>query len=1124
MGLLAVPAYAQEKATITGTVTDPSGSVIPNVAITITNSATGQTRDVVSNGAGLYTASNLGIGNFMLKAAVSGFKTYTQNNIILNVNDTLRVDVHLEVGSEQQTVTVEANALQLQAETNEVSSLISGVQITQLATNSRNVVSLAALGLGVSGNLPDDNTPTSVGSNFNMSFNGARVAHNLWVLDGGEDSDRGGGGGMSIMPSIDSLAEFQTLSSNYSADYGISSGGTITMALKSGTRNFHGSLWEFNRNDIFDANAYFNKQTTPVTPVPKLRFNTFGGNVGGPLFIPGLYNRDRKKTFFFVNEEWRRIIQGSNPNLTNTIPASDFPTAGQPLTYISPNGGAIKVPTTNDPAKLAIYKSDGLTAGQPFPKNVIPANLLDPNAVLFMSTGGFPKPNSGLSQVALSANQPIFVREDIVRMDHNITDKWQLMGHFVHDGVNQTYATSLWNNDSYPTVGTTFTNPSYSAVIKLTGSITPSLLNEVSFNYDGNIINIQPTGVYKQPSGWSVSKYFSGDSLARLPEIDLGAPYSTNYNTGSWPWHNAAQDYNPKDDISWTKGKHAMKFGVGYMRYTKNQQLFGNTEGTYTFSSTSTGDSYASFLLGFADSYKELQQQDVRHYVNNTVSFYTIDNWHLTPRLTLNLGFRYDALPHAWERNNRLGNFVPSSYVAANAPLFNSDNSLNPNGPGFSTPAGVSQAFYMNGIQIAGVNGVPRGMVDNYYATAQPRIGFALDLLGNGKTILRGGFGTFYERVQGNDVYNVAPNPPFAYQPTASNVYFSNPHTSNQSGATATTPVFPSGLTTLPRTYPSPATAQFSLGIQHELAPSLIGVFQYVGSGGWHQSDDRDINTLPLSDLAHRQLVAANSFDSNRARQYPGFNSVVQQENASNVSYHSLQAGIRSENKHGLTAQLDYTYSHEIDIVSAEFKQVSNPFDLNYDRGSGLFDRRHILNANYVYNIPFMEHSSNRLTKTLVGGWQISGIMMAQAGLTAQDSGNNLLSYNQTDTLGLGGGTTNRPNWVGKVSYPKKQGAWFSTSSFAAPVAPWAGGTNQGFGTARKDAVVGPGRLNFNTSLFKSFPVTEGAKFEFRAESFNTFNHTQFNAVDMNFSDSKFGQTTNTQEPRVLQFAAKFLF
>ena len=1136
--LAALPALAQEKTTITGTVTDATGAIIPNAEIVIANAATGSTRTLVSNNDGIYTATDLGIGKFTLKVTVAGFKSFDLTNIQLNVNDVRKLDVHLTVGGTSDVVTVEANALQTQAETNEVSTLIQGEQIEKLAMNSRNVVSLATLGLGVSGNVPDNNIPTSIGSSFNISFNGARHDHNLWMLDGGEDADRGGGGGMSIMPSPEAIAEFKVLASNYSADYGISSGGTITMVTRQGTSRFHGSLWEYNRNDLFNSHNFFDTNTDgTVSKKPKLRENIFGGNIGGPLSIPHVYN-GKDKTFFFVNEEWRRIIQASTPSLANTIPAADFPTAGSSLQYVSPKGlsgtsasvtcpdgttgtNLICVPQTTDPARLALYAANGLVAGSPFPNSIIPAALIDQNAVALLSTGAFPHPDASAYQVSVSGVQPIYVREDIVRIDHKINDKFALMGHFVHDGVSQQSATSMWSSDTYASVGSLFVNPSYSAVVKLTQTITPAILNETAFNYDGNLITISPTGAYQQPSGYNVSKYFAtNDPVKRLPEIDLGAPYGTNYTVGNWPWHNAAQDYNLKDDLSWNLGRHFLKLGLGYMRYTKNQQLFGETQGNYSFNDSQTKDSLVSFLIGTPASYSELQKADVRHYVNNTYSIYASDDFKATPRLTLNLGFRFDALPHAYERNNRLGNFVPAAYAANQAPQFNSDGSLNSAGPGFSTPAGTSQPFYLNGVAFAGVNGTPSGVVKNYYGTAQPRVGFAYDLQGNGKTVLRGGFGMFFERVQGNDVYNIAPNPPFAYTPSASNVYFSNPSTSSVSGTTAATPVFPSSLVNLPVRYPAPGTAQFSLGVQREVTHSVVGVLQYVGSGGWHQEVDRNINTLPLNS-PQRQAVASNTANANLYRQYQGFAGIVQQEDTTNISYNSLQTGIRIQKKYGLSGEADYTWSHEIDIVSNEFDVTSNPFNLEYDRGSGQLDRRNIFNANFVYDLPIFNHSSG-LAHKLGGGWQFSGIVIAQ-------SGHPFAPTYGTDVLGLGGGTTNRADLAAnKVGYNfNKSGStktWFNPASFRAPIAPWAGGGNQGFGDAGKDSIVGPGRFNVNASLFKSFYIAENARFELRADSFNFFNHTQFNNIGNAFTGGDFGKLTSAQDARAFQFAGKFIF
>ena len=1136
--LAALPALGQNNSTITGTVTDPAGAVVPNAAITITNTETGRTREAISNNYGIYTATELGIGNFVLKAASGGFKTFEQRNITLNVNDVLRVDAHLTIGAQTETVTVEAAALHVQTETNEVSKLIDGQQIEKLAINSRNLVSLATLGLGVSGNVPDNNTPTSIGSNFNISFNGARHDHNLWMLDGGEDSDRGGGGGMSIMPSPDAIAEFKVMSSNYPADYGISSGGTITMVTKQGGTRFHGELWEYNRNDLFNAHNYFDRHVDgTVNKKPKLRENIFGGNIGGPLTIPHFYNTGRDRTFFFVNEEWRKIIQASAPALKQTIPTADFPTAGAALTYITPQSlsgatdhvtcpnGAIGdniicVPQTSDPARLALYAANGLTAGAPFPNNRIPAALIDQNAVRILGTGAFPKPDASAYQVSVSGVQPIMVREDIVRLDHKINDKWSLMGHFVHDSVSQASATSMWSSDTYATVGSLFVNPSYSAVIRLTGSITPNLLNEVAFNYDGNQISITPTGTYKLPSGYNASKYFpTNDSVGRIPEINLGAPYNVDYTVGNWPWKNAAQDYNPKDDLSWTKGRHFLKFGVGYMRYTKNQQTFGETQGNYGFNDNQTKDSYVSFLLGTPASYSELQAQDIRHYVNNTYSVYASDDWKAIPRLTLNLGVRYDALPHAFERNNRIGNFIPASYAASATPIFNADGSLNNAGPGFSTPAGATQPFYLNGVQLEGVNGAPSSVINNYFPTIQPRVGFAYDIAGDGRTVIRGGFGLFYERVQGNDIYNLAPNPPFAYTPSASNVYFSNPKTSNLSGATAATPVFPSSFTAIPLRNPAPATGQFSVGVQREAARSVVAVLQYVGSLGWHQEVNRAINTLPLNS-PFRQSVASSSVNANLYRQFPGFAGITTQENTSNISYHSLQTGVRMEKRYGLSGEADYTWSHEIDIVSNEFDRTSNPFNLNYDRGSGQLDRRHNFNANFVYDLPVFNHGAG-WSHRLLGGWQVSGIFVAQTGRP------NALSYD-SDTIGLGGDTTNRPNKITQTRYLfNKSGAsktWFDKSTFAAPVAPWAGGANQGFGNAGKDAVVGPGRFNVNSSLFKAFAITEASRFELRVDSFNLFNHTQFNAIGTSFNGGDFGKLTGTQDARAFQFAGKLMF
>jgi hypothetical protein len=1140
-------AVAQDNATITGLVTDSSGAVVPNGAITLTNPATGQTRETVSNSAGTYRFANVGVGTYTLNITAQGFQKFTKTGVVVNVAATVEADATLSVGSQTQTVTVEANALQVQTETSEVSTLINGDQVSQLATNGRNITSLAALGLGVSNNLPPFGGVNALTSANGISFNGSRTTHNIYMIDGGEQNDRGCGGCFMNLPSQDAIAQFQTLDSNYKPDYGIGSGGTILMVLKSGTARYHGELYEFNRNTAYNANDYFLNAANQ--PRSKFQLNIPGGNIGGPLWIPHIYNESKNRTFFFWNEEWRRLIQGSSPSITNAILAPNFPTAGASLAYTPVNEPATNtvcnpgvqapcVPKTSDPAKLAMYAADGLTPGQPFPGNVIPSNLIDQNAALEVNAGTFPQPNfNNGTQYISSIPQPTNVREDIVRVDHSITSKYQLMGHYLHDTLAQNYFPPLWGDSSYPTVGTAMSNPSYSAVIKLTQTYSPNLLNETAFLYSGNKITLTPVpgpqgGQFVQPTGWNATSFFppANNLMSRMPEVQLqGSPLNVTWSPSYYPWKNGYEGFNYRDDVSWTKGRHQFKFGAGWLHTYKNQQLQYNTNGVIAFNSSNfSGDSYINFMLGMATSYSQLEFLAGKHWVNNNYNGYANDDWHVTPRLVLNLGIRYDGLPHAFERYDKFSNFVIEDYdYSQGYPLNASDGTLNPAFLSTFSSTGTEQ-FYLNGIQEAGVNGFPRGNVRDHYYTFQPRVGFSWDLSGNGKTVLRGGYGLFYERVQGNDVYNAALNPPFAYIPSATNVYFSNPNTSALTGAT-TLNHFPSGLTNIKYDYAPPGTANYSLGLQRQLAPSIVAVVQYVGSSGWSQNDDRAINTLPLIDTDStaispydkRQLVATGKANSNLYRIFPGFAGITQEENETNFNYNSLQAGFRVENRHGLTTQVAYTWSHLMSVVANDLNALSNPFDAHYDWGSDTgFDRRNVLNVSYVYALPWYRNSTNAFARLTLGGWTVSGVTFFEAGIPTR------VGYSGSDVLGLGGGTSNRPDLVGKVSYPKTISAWFSTSSFADPVAPWLGGPNQGFGNAPKDAMVGPGIQNWNISVFKSFPFKseQGPRIDLRFESFNTFNHFNPQGIDINNHDSNFGAITSDYGPRTLQLGGKFVF
>ena len=1146
--------FAQQ-ATIVGTVTDPSGAVIANVNVTVTNAATGASRVFPTNDAGQYVAPDIQIGRYNVKAEATGFKLAERKDIILTVGERLRVDFQMVLGAAQETVTVEAAAVRVQTDTGEQSNLITDQQVSQIAINGRNVSQLAALTPGASSQITGY-VDTPVGGDFSVEFNGQRENHNIWLLDGGEDDDRGGAGGMSIAPSTDAIAEFRALTSNYSADYGLSSAGTMTMVLKSGGSTLHASAWEFDRNDAFDARGFFFPAPNKIT---ELRYNIFGFNVGGPVTFGHLYNPDKKRTFFFYNMEWRRLVQGGATNQTVPDPATyggAFPAALAATQLHTPCTNQVSAATatayanagqtlsTADPVSGACNDSGTNKAVlQPFTGNKIPTTLLDANAQLLLKAGVFPAPTTnvanGLGTFLGGANAPTNVKEEIVRIDHNFTSKFSVFGHFVAEQITQNFATSQWSGDNLPTVGDTFGNPSYSSVIHTTYTISPTLVNEVAFNYNGNRINIVPyaatgLGNLGLPSGWTGTRLFSGpNNLNRIPNLDLSGV--ANFEISSWPWHNKADDYQIRDDVSWTKGAHQFKMGGSWAIYKKVQDLFGQTQGGFSFNGQYSGNSFADLLLGLPNSYQELAVQDHGYWNNVSTALWFQDNWRLNRKLTLNLGLRWDGVPHTYEANNRMGNFYPSLYNAANAAKFDSANNIcsgaaDPGctaaSPGLGTSpnsilAGVP--LYLNGVGIPGQNGIPKGLVNNHWAAFGPRLGFAYDLTGSGKTVVRGGFGIMYERIQGNDVYNAGPNLPFSLQVNQNGVEFDNPNISIASGTAAARPIKPASITGLAiDNYNLPASYQYSVGVQHALSPRTVLSVSYVGNQGRHQNDYRQTNLPPEANLG--ALLAANAPYQTSGVTFAGFNNINLSENEANTHYNALQVDLNAQLMHDLQLRAFYTLSRAVDPTTAgsgggDLGGVSNPYaGWVYDNGLSGYNRTHVGVVDFIYDIPVFRHNDSRFVKSTLGGWEISGIITAESGLPLNTS----LTGNQGGNF-VGG--SNRPDLTGTLSYTRQVLAgnqkiqYFDPTAFSSPaLGAW--------GTFPHNGLTGPGRDNWNLSLFKSFTLSEtrGSRLELRLETFNTWNHTQFNGVQTAKGDSRFGQFTSAFDPRILQLGGKIYF
>lgn len=1148
--------FAQE-ATIVGTVTDPSGAAVPKASITVTNTDTGVATHFTTNDTGEYVAPALVIGHYNVRAEVANFKTGEQKGIKLDVNDRTRIDFKLEVGSAQENVTVEANAVAVQTDSGEVSNLITGQQISQLATHSRSLYELFALAPGAS-SIQGNTSFTPVSGDSNVSINGQRAGHNLQLIDGGENLDRGGSSG-SVMPSIDSLAEFRNMTSNYSAEYGLSSAATITTVIKSGTKQFHASGWEFFRNDALNARNYFNRAPAAVA---ELRYNIRGFNLGGQ--VPAWKSHP---TFFFFNMEWRGEIDGGLLNQLEPL-ASEYPDAGGagtgavlPATFNGKTSVATDpmysvIPAAVQFANCGGVAPAGVVQGQPFPGNTIPDCMISGNATALLKAGGkyggiFPAPTSGAFFQG-GNNSPTNLKEEIARVDHQFSDKFSVFGHWISEQVSQTYGTTQWSGDNSPSIGDVFGNPSYSVVVHTTYTIRPNLLNEASFNYNGNRIHIIPDGLISAPNGFMFNRLFTGPNVeSRIPSINLSGVTNSQYTANWTPWNNKADDYQLRDDLSWTKGAHQLKFGFSWALYKKTQDAFANTEGNFTFNGQFTGYDYADFLLGYAQQYNEDAIKITGQWNNISPAVYVQDNWRVNNRLTLNLGLRWDGIPHTYEANQQSSDFYPNLYNQANKAVFDTAGNIcsGPTDPGCAAaspglgtspnPILAGIQFYENGIGIGGKNGIPKGLANNSWNNWGPRLGFAYDLSGRGKTVIRGGFGTMYERIQGNDMYNGATNPPGNTQPTLFGVSLSNPGLKLSNGTVITAanlPILPVGVTGIAsNNYKPPVSYQYSGGVQQAIGANAVLSVSYVGNQGRHEDDYRAINLPAESALPGLLAPGAISINNAPSLAYPGFGGIKMAENEANSHYNSLQTSLVGTFQKDLHLQVGYTLAKSVDATTSngsggDLNNVTNPYaGWSYDVGPSVFDRKNVFFTSIVYDLPLFRNNASHLVRSTLGGWEMSGVVTEESGAPL-----NLGESSNTPTGGVKftppssiiGNSGDRPNLSGSISYPHTTAQWF-TGNFSNPTC--ATGPDC-YGNLPFDAIRGPGRNNFDVSLLKNFAFTERFHMEFRAESFNTFNHTQFKGdinnggIGTTFGSGNFGQVTSAYPGRELQLAVKLIY
>ncbi len=1147
--------HAQDSASVTGTVRDSSGASVANAQVTVSAADRGINRETTSNSDGEYSVAALPPGSYNITVTAQGFKKFLAKGVILQVAQKARVDVPLQVGAASTEVTViGADVAQVETQSSDLAGTVTGKEITQLQLNGRNFTQLVTLVPGVSNQTGQDEGAVGIAGNVSYSINGGRVEYNNWELDGGDNMDNGSNNTLNVYPSLEAIAEFKVLTSNYGAQYGRNGSGTIEVETKSGTNAFHGNAYEFVRNDAFNARNYFQPDVTPY------KKNDFGYTIGGPIW--------KNHTYFFWSQEWRRdrvpaTFNAQVPSLAER--AGDFSAdceAGVGCPNVGVDGDITGVQAFQDSQAVA----QALLATIPEP-----TQQTDDGRWLFVG----------------NAPEPVNWREELFRVDHNLNEKNRLSFRYIHDSWVQDRSTPLWTNaGSFPTIGTNFKGPGVSLVARMSSTFSPTLLNEFVFSYTTDHIDLTNTGAWRRPDGLPIGDLFGGNGDGILPGYNLVTDlYGGGFGQDAGYIPNGPYNSNPtytyRDNVSKIIGKHNLQFGAYFVAGQKNElggELgAGSIPGYLTFDDTSgvtSGNAFADLLLGYIGSFGQ-QDRRIKYYNRyKIVEPYFQDDFHVTNHLTLNLGLRISLFGTYRERYHQAFNFDPSKYQAG-ATTLNDDGSVN----------GLFINGLPNGIVQCGVTaGVPDSCIKGHLFNPAPRIGFAWDPRGDGKTAIRGGYGVFFEHANGNEANSesLENSPPLATTVQQNNIIGEDGGSGYLSiGGGELAPQFPLSVVSIPTKAIWPYIQQWHLDVQHEILKNTVATVSYVGSKGTHLNRQTNLNQLhPVTDNPYNQGEAiSDTIDDNTGlsvdcgesfdefgvptagttpsgnpitgqaainlgvaacgtnpdffRQYTGYGDITRLEFASSSIYHAFQTSVR-HTIGGLQLNFSYTYSHSIDDSSDRFDSAfTDSYNPSLNRASSSFDQRHVLNLSYVWDIPFFQQPG--LANKVLGGWQLSGITTFSTGTPY-----GVVFAGDNAGVANGVGSTSRPDLIGDP-YAIQQSPLEGNSPLFANPGAFAPPRGLTFGDSGRNSLTNPHRTNFDFSLFKHFKLGERFGFEFRAEAYNIFNHTQWlpvsgdagsgasnNAAGNNtFSNdptSGFLRTAGAHNPRILQLGAKFSF
>jgi len=1135
---------------IAGVVKDASGALIPNAKVTITSQEQGVSRTLITGADGSFFADPLQAATFTIAVEAPGFKKYIKKDVKLFANDHLFLgDLNMEIGGTAETVTVEASAVQLQTEDAMRSGVLTGSQTVNLALNGRNYLGLMATVPGIEASTFNGEIagPGGIG---NIYANGQRGDQNNVELDGIGNMDTGSNGTQHTSMNVDAVAEFRVITNSESAEFGRSVGAAINIVTKSGTQDFHGTGYWFHRNDDLNADSWTNN--AQGIGRPKYRYNYQGYNVGGPVYIPGHFNKDKQKLFFFFGQEWQRqLVPNGQHNVTVPTPAErtgDFS-------------------ATHDGSGVPVIITDPST-GQPFPGNKIPAARLDPNGVKILSF--YPQPNvSGhpdynyTSQV--SSGYPR--RQEVYRGDWNINDKWRFFARVVKDTDLQIMPYGQWNASYNIPWGTlAFGQPGYSTVANVTTIINPTLTNELVFGFSHNYLSEVPTSNVFSSTGLGLTiplPFPKASPMDLIPNFHYNVPNSPTDDFAGTPFINYNNTMEWHDNLSKVLGAHRLKAGIYWQRSAKDQTATVPANATIDFSrnASNPGDTnwaFSNALLGNFNTFQQANHVLNGQYRYNNVEWYGLDSWKVTPKLTVEFGMRFYIVQPQYDQVLQTSSFNPGLFTSSGtAALYQKTASglaLNPL-TGQTAPAAfisalvagtgqLTNGLYTNGIAQAGKN-YPQGLIDSRGVQYAPRLGFAYNIFP--KTVIRGGGGVFYDRFEGNPVFDQLGNPPGTSQPT---IYYGNIETA------ASTPgvFFPASLHGFDKQGQIPTVYNFNLGIQQELPFKLLLDMAYVGSVSNHNIYTMNINGLPFGSAwlpQNQDPSKTPKFDgtttnnTNLFRPYPGYGDINMYDFGANSNYNAFQASINRRLAANLQIGASYTWSKAMGVDSA-YGDTMNPISFkNADYGPLGFDHTQVAVINYIYDLPKLAKPGSFLNNVIGRGvfnnWVLSGITTFETGYptTIGYSINNVGSLNLVTT----GSSTWGPRVVIQGDPTQGGGSTyeFINSAVFHPAQVGSIGMDSGQHNVRE-----PGWSNWDISVFKEFPFwKEGDKIQLRLEMFNAWNHAEFNGFNttINFASiapnaaitnlSKyiggtqqfgFGALNSVRDPRIIQLATKIYF